>query len=127
MPFSPVILITGASSGIGAATARLFARHGYRLVLAARRMERLQSLADEIHAQGGQALPVRADVSRLEDIHCLVDTTLQEYGQIDILFNNAGFGRLNWLESLEPHQDIQAQIEVNLLGQSGWPRRCCRT
>jgi len=63
---TPVILITGASSGIGAATARLFAQNGYRAVLAARRMERLQSLADEIGAAGGEAWPVAADLGKLE-------------------------------------------------------------
>jgi short-subunit dehydrogenase len=108
-------LITGASAGIGAATARLFAAQGYRVALAARRMERLQAMAGEIQAHSGQALPVVADLSRLEDIQRVVQTVLEHYGQIDILFNNAGFGRLDWLEALEPEADIQAQIQVNLL------------
>jgi NADP-dependent 3-hydroxy acid dehydrogenase YdfG len=114
---SPVILITGASSGIGAATARLFASQGYRVVLAARRIERLEELAAEIRQGGDQALPVQTDVSRLEEIQDLVKTTLENYGQIDVLFNNAGFGRLDWLENLDPQSDIQALLQVDLLGQ----------
>lgn len=113
---SPVILITGASSGIGAATARLFASQGYRVVLAARRLERLQELAGDIQAQGGEALAIEADVSRLEDTRTLVQTTLERFGQIDVLFNNAGFGRLDWLENLDARQDVQEQIAVNLVG-----------
>ena len=116
MDSSPVILVTGASSGIGAATARLFAKEGYRVVLAARRLERLQALADEIQDHGGQALPVRADLSRLEDCQDLVQAALLSYDQIDVLFNNAGFGRLDWLENLDPKKDVQAQVQVNLLG-----------
>jgi len=116
MSKSPVILITGASSGIGAATARLFAKEGYCVVLAARRKNRLEDLADEIRLGGGQAIGVRTDVKNLEDIDNLVQTALGVYGRIDILFNNAGFGRIDWLESLAPEDDIQSQIQVNLTG-----------
>ena len=118
MPMSgePVLLITGASSGIGAAVARRFAREGYRLVLAARRFDRLTDLADEIRVQGGEALPVAADLSQVGDVQRLVQVTLDQYHQVDLLFNNAGFGRLDWLEGLDPLQDVQAQIQVNLLG-----------
>lgn len=116
MPEKPVILVTGASSGIGEATARLFARNGYRVALAARRLERLQALAEELVAGGGEALPVQADLSRLEDIEQLTQTVLEHYGQVDVLFNNAGFGRLNWLENLDPVEDIEAQFRVNLIG-----------
>jgi short-subunit dehydrogenase len=112
----PVLLVTGASSGIGAAVARRFAQEGYRLVLAARRLDRLEALAQEFRARGGQALPVAADLSRLEDVQRLTKVALEEYGQIDILFNNAGLGRLNWLEALEPVDEVQAQVQVNLLG-----------
>ncbi len=121
-PQSPVILITGGSSGIGEATARLFAGEGYRVVLAARRYERLQALAQEIQDAGGQALAVETDVSQLASIRNLVDATLAHYGQIDILFNNAGFGRLNWLEKLDPVDDIETVIKTNLTGliQTTW-------
>ena len=110
------MLITGASSGIGAATARLFAQKGYYVVMAARRLERLEALAQEIKAAGGQALAVAADMQKPEDIGALVRTALDAYGQIDVLFNNAGFGRLNWLDNLQPQSDIEAQIDVNILG-----------
>ncbi len=111
-----VILITGASSGFGAAAAKLFAQEGCRIVLAARRMERLEELASEIRSSGGDALPVAVDVTQLTQIETMVSAALERYGRIDILFNNAGFGRLDWLEALDPIQDIQAQITVDLLG-----------
>jgi short-subunit dehydrogenase len=111
----PVILVTGASSGIGEATARLFGQSGYRVALAARRRERLEAVADAIRAEGSQALPVAADLTRLEDIQNLVQTTLDHFGQIDVLFNNAGFGRLNWLEKLDPVKDIEEQLNLNLI------------
>lgn len=111
-----VVLITGASSGFGEDAARLFARQGCRVVLAARRMERLETLAQEIRAEGGTAMPVRLDVIQQSQIDEMVAVVLKEYGRIDILFNNAGFGRLEWLENLDPVQDIDAQINVNLRG-----------
>lgn len=111
-----VVIITGASSGFGAAAARLFAKEGCKVVLAARRLERLEKLAEEIRAAGGEALPVSTDVTQHDQIQAMVQSTLAEYGRIDVLFNNAGFGRLDWFETLDPHQDIQAQINVNLLG-----------
>jgi short-subunit dehydrogenase len=111
-----VILITGASSGFGADAARLFAREGCIVVLAARRMDRLQALMEEIRSQGGEALAVPVDISQLPEIELMVTTVLDVYGKIDILFNNAGFGRLDWLENLEADRDIATQIEVNLHG-----------
>ncbi len=111
-----VVLISGASSGFGADAARLFAREGARVVLSARRVERLEQLAEEIRSAGGQALVVPADVAQQADLERLVRTTLETWGQIDILFNNAGFGRLDFLENLEPARDIETQIRVNLLG-----------
>jgi len=115
MTNQPVILITGASSGIGAACARLFASHGYRLSLAARRSDRLEALAKEIQQVGGEVLTVTADVSNLDEIYRLLEVTLERFGQIDVLINNAGFGRLNWLEKLNPIEDIEAQLKVNVL------------
>lgn len=112
----PVILITGASSGIGAASARLFAEQGYRVALAARRLERMQMIVDEIRKQGGQALAIQTDVSRWDSVKQMAQVTLDRWGQVDVLFNNAGFGRLNWLENLDANQDVQEQIAVNLTG-----------
>ena len=116
MSNTPVILITGASSGIGAATARRFAQAGYRVVLAARRLERMQALAEELRASGGQVLPVATDMGKLEHVQQLVKTTLAAYGRVDILFNNAGFGCRDWLEALEPEHAVQELIQVNLIG-----------
>ncbi|MFO8037770.1 MAG: SDR family oxidoreductase [Anaerolineales bacterium] len=112
----PVALITGASSGIGAATARLLSEHGYRVVLAARRIERLEQEEAEIRAEGGTAFAVQTDLSELPQIERLVESTVERFGQIDILVNNAGMGRLKWLDELDPLQDIAYQIAVNLSG-----------
>lgn len=111
-----VVIVTGASSGIGEATAREFGREGAKVVLAARRVDKLQTLAEEINKMGTEALVVQADLSKLEDIQSLVQQTLEKFNRIDILVNNAGFGRLDWLENLDPIKDIQAQIDVNVMG-----------
>jgi NADP-dependent 3-hydroxy acid dehydrogenase YdfG len=111
-----VILITGASSGFGAAAAKRFAQEECRVILAARRLERLEEMASEINGRGGDAFPVAVDVTQPAQIDALVNAALAHYGRIDILFNNAGFGRLDWFEMLDPIQDIQSQITVDLLG-----------
>jgi len=113
-----VVIVTGASSGIGEATACQFGREGAKLVLAARRVDKLESLAQEILAMGSGAetFVVQADLSKLEDIQSLIKQTLDKFGRIDVLVNNAGFGRLDWLENLDPVKDIQAQFDVNVLG-----------
>jgi NADP-dependent 3-hydroxy acid dehydrogenase YdfG len=86
-----VFLVTGASSGIGEATARRAAEAGHRVVLAARREDRLEALAEEL---GGpeRALAVRCDVTEWNDQQALVDTAMSQYGRIDVAFANAGFG-----------------------------------
>ena len=113
-----VVIITGASSGIGEATARAFGRAGARMVLAARRLDRLEALAAEIEALGGgaQALAVSADLGQLADIQEMVRRARDRFGRVDVLFNNAGLGRFDWLEQLDPADDIAAQVVVNLLG-----------
>jgi short-subunit dehydrogenase len=111
---SPVILITGASSGIGAAVARLFCQRGWRAVLAARRADRLQELVQEIQVGGGEALSFPTDVTDMDQLQRLVKAALDRFGRIDVLFNNAGFGRLDWLEKLDLQAGIAAQIAVNL-------------
>jgi NADP-dependent 3-hydroxy acid dehydrogenase YdfG len=87
----PVFLITGASSGIGEATARRAAEAGYRLVLSARRLEKLKELAKEL---GGpdRALAVRCDVTEWADQESMAETAISRFGQIDVAFANAGFG-----------------------------------
>ena len=111
-----VVLITGASSGIGADAARLFARQDCRVILSARRVDRLQALAAEIDGSGGQAMVVPMDVTKRSQIEAAILKVMQVYGRIDILFNNAGLGRLDWLENLNPEEDIDSQIDINLRG-----------
>lgn len=108
-----VVIITGASSGIGQATAYAFAAEGAKLVLAARREERLQTIATELQAQGNQSLVVAMDVTKEADRQRLIDETLQTYGRIDILINNAGLARPNLIEAHSP-EEIQTLIDVNL-------------
>ena len=103
------VIVTGASSGIGEATARAFGRAGDRVVLAARRVDRLNQLAWELP----DSLVVAADLTRGEDVALVAESALTRYGTIDVLVNNAGLGRYDWLERL-PEDDILAQIQVNL-------------
>ena len=110
----PVFLITGASSGIGEATARRAADAGYRLVLAARREERLQALAEEL---GGpeRALAVRCDVTEWADQQTMAETAISRFGQIDVAFANAGFGAgRSFLASTPEHW--RAMVLTNVYG-----------
>jgi uncharacterized protein len=111
-----VVIITGASSGFGASAAKLFAQEGCKVVLAARRLDRLEELAKDLRSIGADALPITMDVSQPDQIDAMVKSVIDAYGCIDILFNNAGFGRLDWFEALDPIRDIQGQITVDLLG-----------
>jgi NADP-dependent 3-hydroxy acid dehydrogenase YdfG len=110
-----VVIVTGASSGIGAATVRLLAQAGMRVVLAARRVERLEQVQREIVEAGGSALVVPTDVTQRDALQNLIARTLDEWDRIDVLVNNAGLGRLNWLERIDP-VDVRRQYEVNVLG-----------
>jgi NADP-dependent 3-hydroxy acid dehydrogenase YdfG len=85
---SKVVVITGASSGLGEATARHLARHGAKLVLGARRMNRLRTLAEEL-ALGGQAA-VETDVTQIGQVEALVNAAVRLHGRIDVMINNAG-------------------------------------
>jgi short-subunit dehydrogenase len=111
-----VVLITGASSGFGEDAAKLFAKEGCKVVLAARRLDRLQALAAEIQNAGGEAIAVPVDVSQPAEIEVMVQTALDLYGHIDILFNNAGYGGIDWFENLKPDRHIETLIQVNLTG-----------
>jgi NADP-dependent 3-hydroxy acid dehydrogenase YdfG len=109
-----VFLITGASSGIGAATARHAAQAGYRLVLAARSVDRLQALADEL---GGEerALAVRCDVTDFGEQEALVAGALERFGRLDVAFANAGFGAARgFLEDTPEHW--REMVLTNVLG-----------
>jgi hypothetical protein len=85
-------------------------------VLAARRLDRLQALASEIQNAGGEALAVPVDLNVAAEIEVMVQTALDLYGNIDILFNNAGYGSLDWFEKLDPERNIETIIKVNLIG-----------
>lgn len=111
-----VVLITGASSGFGEDAARLFAREGCIVVLAARRAERLQSIAAQIHAAGGEAFAIPVDVKQAHEIDQMAQTILDRYGKVDILLNNAGFGAMDWFENIKPEHHIESLIRVNLTG-----------
>ncbi len=87
---SSTVLITGASQGIGKATAYLFAKHGYNVVLVARQIERLKAVAQDLQQLGCSALPVSTDVRQPEQVTNLIETALAHYGSIDVLINNAG-------------------------------------
>jgi NADP-dependent 3-hydroxy acid dehydrogenase YdfG len=110
----PVLLITGASSGIGAATARRAAETGYRVVLAARREDRLRELAEEL---GGaqRAIAVRCDVADFQDDQALARAALDSFGRIDAVFANAGFGaQRGFLEESVEHW--RSMVLTNVLG-----------
>jgi NADP-dependent 3-hydroxy acid dehydrogenase YdfG len=109
-PEKPVFLITGASTGIGAATARRAAEAGYRLVLAARSEEKLQALASEV-----DGLAVRCDVAEWEDQQVLVQRALDEYGRIDVAFANAGFGGARGFEKGTP-EEWKSMVLTNVYG-----------
>ncbi|MDQ0497218.1 SDR family oxidoreductase [Paenibacillus brasilensis] len=112
---SKVIIITGASSGIGEATAKLLATSGAKVVLAARREDKLRLLTDEIRGAGGEAVFQKADVTSREDMQNLAQLAMETYGRIDVLVNNAGImpnSRLNELKV----DEWDRMIDVNVKG-----------
>ncbi|MBG7620374.1 SDR family oxidoreductase [Herbaspirillum sp. AP02] len=110
-----VIVITGASSGLGETTARHLASLGARLVLGARRTERLQKLVADITAAGGEAIAVTTDVSRHADVEALVAQGVQHFGRIDVLVNNAGIMPLAPMAKLKV-EEWDRMIDVNIKG-----------
>jgi NADP-dependent 3-hydroxy acid dehydrogenase YdfG len=110
-----IVVITGASSGLGEATARHLSAHGARVVLGARRVDRLQALADELTRNGGQALAMTTDVTRYDQVKQLVDAAVQRFGRIDVLLNNAGLMPQSPLERLKV-EGWDRMIDVNLKG-----------
>ena len=108
-----IAIVTGASAGIGEATARRLARAGAAVVLAARRADRLEALRREIESVGGRALAVPTDVTSGPDRERLVRETLDAFGRIDALVNNAGYGQRGPVE-LVPVEDVRRNFETNL-------------
>jgi len=110
-----VVVITGASSGIGEATARLLAQQGAKLVLGSRRNDRLAKLVDSIQADGGEAIYQETDVVKLEDNQQLIEAALTAYGRIDAIFLNAGLMPSSPISALKVDEWNQ-MIDVNLKG-----------
>ncbi|MYX07024.1 SDR family NAD(P)-dependent oxidoreductase [Streptomyces sp. SID8375] len=110
-----VVAITGASSGIGEAAALLLAERGARLVLGARRSERLAALVARIEEAGGVAVQIRTDVTRPDDLHALVALAGERFGRLDVLVSNAGVGTISPLDDLRV-EEWDHMVDVNVKG-----------
>ncbi len=110
-----VVVITGASSGLGEATARRLSDEGATIVLGARRSDRLKTLVSEITGKGGKALAKATDVTLVDEVRALVDAAVQAYGRIDVMINNAGLMPQSPLERLKI-EDWNRMIDVNIKG-----------
>ncbi len=110
---APVAIVTGASSGIGEASARCLAQAGFRVALAARRAERLEQLAKDIEQSGGTALPVAVDLADEGATQALTRKALESFGRIDVLLNNAGYSPAAANEQI-PRSELRRTFEVNL-------------
>ncbi len=110
-----VIVITGSSSGLGEATARMLSAQGASVVLGARRLERLEKLAEEINSKGGKAHAVQTDVTDVKQVQHLVDEAVKKFGRIDVMLNNAGLMPQSPLEKLRV-DDWNKMIDVNIKG-----------
>lgn len=110
-----VVVITGASSGLGEAAARLLSAHGATVVLGARRLERIEALASSLMAGGGRALAIRTDVTEHLQVKRLVDEAVRTFGRIDVMINNAGLMPNSPLDRLRI-DDWNRMIDVNIKG-----------
>ena len=110
-----IIVITGASSGLGEASARLLSAEGAIVVLGARRLERIQALADELVTKGGRAMARATDVTQRTQVSALIDAAVQTFGRIDVLINNAGLMPQSPLDRLKV-DDWDQMIDVNIKG-----------
>jgi len=110
-----VVAITGASGGIGEATALLLAERGARLVLGARRDEQLAEVVARIEKAGGTAVHLRTDVTRRDDLHALVALAVEQFGRLDVLVSNAGVGTISPLDDLRVDEWDQ-MVDVNVKG-----------
>lgn len=112
---SKVVIITGASSGIGEASAKLLAKNGAKLVLGARRTERLKEIADQIIQAGGQATYRSTDVTKPAEVKALVQLAKDQFGRVDVIFNNAGIMPSSPISALHV-DEWNAMIDINLKG-----------
>jgi NADP-dependent 3-hydroxy acid dehydrogenase YdfG len=110
-----VVVITGASSGIGEATAMVLAAQGARVVLGARRKDRLEGLVSRIKAAGGEAVYMVTDIKNRDDLVKLVNLACKEYGHLDVIVNNAGIARLSRIDDIQV-ADWEEMIDVNIKG-----------
>ena len=110
-----VVVITGASSGLGNATARHLSAQGGIVVLGARRVDLITALADDLAAQGGKALAIATDVTHYDQVQKLVDAAVQTYGRVDVMINNAGGAPISQLERIKVDEWDQ-MIDVNIKG-----------
>jgi NADP-dependent 3-hydroxy acid dehydrogenase YdfG len=110
-----IVIITGASSGLGEAAARHLSSHGATVVLGARRIDRLEELAKELIAARGRAIAVATDVTHFDQVQRLVDTAVQTYGRVDVLINNAGLMPQSPLDRRKI-EDWNRTIDVNIKG-----------
>ncbi|NGM84160.1 SDR family oxidoreductase [Paenibacillus sp. 7124] len=110
-----VVVITGASSGIGEAAALLLAERGAKIVLGARGTERLEALAERIMERGGEAVYMSTDVKRREDMSNLVALACEQYGKLDVFINNAGVMPISPLDELRV-EDWESMIDINMKG-----------
>src|SRR5215831_15352182 len=110
-----VVAITGASAGIGRATAVRLARQGDALVICARRRDKLDAAAAEIRAAGGQAFPLVADVSQAGDMERLVSEAIARFGRLDVMICNAGYGVAGAIDDIPPAK-MRELMDVNYMG-----------
>ena len=110
-----VLAITGASSGIGEAAALMLSAQGAKIVLGARRPEKLQALTEKIKAAGGEATYIVTDVKQREDLVQLVQTAIDTYGRLDVLVSNAGIGPISAIDELRV-EDWEEMIDINFRG-----------
>jgi short-subunit dehydrogenase len=110
-----VVAITGASAGIGRATAVRLARDGASVAMCARRREMLEAAAREVDAAGGRALPIVADVTSVDDMERFVSATVDRFGRLDVIVCNAGFGIAGTIDDISPDQ-MRKLVDINYMG-----------